>query len=180
MKKIIIMFITISILLVSYSINATLDDISVTTPTNNPSGDNENTDNGNDTPPTENGTNSENPTNDGDTTHDNPSGDNENTDSESDITNNTDVNHFEYESGKTVYNYDYEVIYNNSPVNSDFLDTCLEVAIPSYGIIYLNILETENRIEFTSCANDIKVHNVTVDRITSPKFTVTIELVDNN
>lgn len=143
MKKIIIMFMAISMLLVSCSTpNTSYDDevIEVSTPTNNPSGDNENTDNGND------------------------------------ITNNTDVNYFELRSNETVHDYDYKVTYNNSPVNSKFRETRLDVKLLE-GTLILDVSNDDNKIKFTSRDGHKSVQNVTVDR---PTNRVTIKLVDNN
>lgn len=162
----------ISMLLVSCSTpNTSYDDevIEVSTPTNNPNGDNENTDNGSDVAPTENGTNGENPTNDEDTT---PSGD---TDNGSDVTNNTDVNYFELENDE---NYLYDFTYKVSDIDGihDTKFTSDNNLTFAKGTKIVHIQINDTKVKFT----DNDVHNVTVDRTTSPKFTVTIELVDNN
>ena len=89
------------------------------------------------------------------------------------------MHYFELESGKTVYNYDYKVIYNNSPVNSNFRETRLDVTLLE-GTIILDVSNNDNKIKFTSRDEHKSVQNVTVDRTTNSQPTVTIKLVDNN
>ena len=176
MKKIIIMFMAISMLLVSCQINAPIDDVSVTTPTNNPSGDNENTDNGNDTTPTDTDDEDSITPTDGDTTHGNPSGDNENTDNGSDVTNNTDVNYFEPNGDAN--NFTYKVKYGASHWDNVQFTTPTMTA-GSYKL-HVTVNENENKIifeyyKYNNTIANLKVHNVSVNG-----NVVTIELVNNN
>ena len=96
------------------------------------------------------------------------------------------MHYFELEDGETVNSFTYKVKYDsNYSTSTNQINVLGSSGLGIGDVAYHCDYSTNgNKITFTyhkyPNTPNVKVHNVTVDRTTSPKFTVTIELVDNN